>query len=98
MSAEEARDASNRTDDVQETVHYRQLGVKVEKVVRSGYQEDQPLTKVYRRKKMGRFKRLDGDGTEEVVRWVKLAEVEPQDATALLFGLAEAHGYDLEAK
>ena len=90
------REGTNRVDDVRETVYHRDMGVKVEKVVRSGYETDQKLTKVYRRKRSGRFSTLDGEGTQEVHRWQKIGEFEPQDATALLFGLAEAHGYDLE--
>jgi hypothetical protein len=94
-SIERSRD--DRVDEVEETFYDSQMGVKVEKVIRAGMEENQRLLKVYA-KRRELYGTLTGEGTEEVVQYAKIAEFEPQAATEVLFGLAEAHGYDLEAK
>ena len=90
-------DETERIDKVEETWRNNQMGVKVERVVRSGYEKDQKLLKVYGLRK-DRYRSLDGDGTKEVERDVKIAEFPSEVATEVLFGLAEAHGYELEGK
>lgn len=84
-------------DRVEETHHCDDLGVKVEKVVRTGLHGDETeLLKVYG-KRTNTFASLEGgDQTVDVDRWVKIDELTPQGATEVLFGLAEVHGYELE--
>lgn len=97
MSESDRRTDHERVDEAVETWRDRKMGVKVERVVRSGYEEDQPLLKVYGTR-TDQYGSLDGEGTTESTRWVKLAEFSPTVATEVLFGLAEAHGYELEGK
>ena len=94
-SVEHTRD--DQRDEVEETFYSDRLDVKVQKVIRAGMDEDQRLLKVYA-KRSSVYGTLDGSGTEEVTQYQKLAELEPQSATEVLFGLAEAHGYELEGK
>jgi hypothetical protein len=91
------RSRDDRIDEVEETFYHRQMGVKVERVIRAGMEENERLLKVYanRRELYGT---LDGEGTEEVEQYAKVGEFSPQVATEVLFGLAEAHGYELEEK
>lgn len=84
--------------EVTETIRERQMGVKVKKVVHRRDGHERHFTEVYTKESMGEFNRLDGEGSEEVEHWKKIAELEGQHATEVLFGLAEAHGYELEAK
>jgi hypothetical protein len=91
------RTRDDNRDEVQETWYTDQMDVKVEKVIRSGMEEDQKLLKVYA-KRRATYGRLDGEGTEEVSQFTKIGEFQPQTATEVLFGLAESHGYNLEAK
>lgn len=88
---------TKRVDEVKETWHDRQMGVKVKNVIRKGYEEDQRLLKVYR-KRTSMYGSLEGGEPREVDEWEKIGEFSPQVSTELLFGLAEAHGYDLEGK
>lgn len=87
--------SGDRVDRVEEEWYHRQMGVKVQRVLRHGYEEDQKLLKVYGKRK-DTFSALDGSGPTECERWVKVGEFPPTVATEVLFGLAEAHGYDLE--
>jgi len=89
--------SGRRVDDVKETWQHAQMGVKVERVVRKGYEKDQKLLKVYG-KRSDRYESLTGDEPTTNERWVKLAEFPPTVATEVLFGLAAAHGYELEGK
>lgn len=91
------RNETEHKDEVEETWRHRQMGTVVERVVRHGYEEDQKLLKVYGTR-TDTFSALDGSGRQEVERKVKIAEFPPTVATEVLFGLAEAHGYELEGK
>lgn len=85
-------------DQIKETTRERDLGVKVEKVARRGYDGDtHDFIKVYG-KRSDRFRSLDRSGETEVERDVKIAEFPSAVATEILFGLAEAHGYELRGK
>lgn len=84
-------------DEVEESWRVRKMGVKVERVVRNGYEEDQKLLKVYQ-KRTDKYNAIDGSGTKTAARWVKIGELPVNVSTEVLFGLAEAHGYDLEAR
>lgn len=90
-------DTPGTMDEVEETVFHRQMGVKVEKVTRHGYEEDVEYTKIYAKRK-NRYGSLTGDGTEVHEHYVQIAEFPGSVATEVLFGLAEAHGYNLEAE
>lgn len=94
-SIEHTRD--DRVDEVEETFYHRQMGVKVEKVIRAGMEENERLLKVYA-KRRELYGTLTGEGTEEVEQYAKVGEFSPRVSTEVLFGLAEAHGYDLEGK
>lgn len=99
MSEDDATQESgaHHIDSVDEKWSHNEMGVLVERVTRHGIEEDQKLLKVFRPRKV-KHGRLDGQGTQEVERMEKIAEFTPQAATEVLFGLAEAHGYDLEGK
>jgi hypothetical protein len=72
------------------------FGVKVEEVSRNGYEERQEIVKIYATRK-DRHRTFDGD-VAETSRYVKVAEFPGSVAYEVLVGLAEAHGYDLEAR
>jgi hypothetical protein len=73
------------------------LGERVDKVtIRRGSHERTRLEVYAKRRSM--HGTLDGNGVEEVERWEKIDELSEQASTEVLFGLAEAFGYDLEAR
>ncbi|WP_254810692.1 hypothetical protein [Natronosalvus amylolyticus] len=90
-------DVHGHVDTVEETWHDRQMGVKVEQAVRKGYEEDQTLLKVYRLSREC-YRSLETGEPEEVEQYEKIGEFTQQTATEILFGLAEAHGYNLEGQ
>jgi hypothetical protein len=73
------------------------LGVRVDTVtIRRGTHERTRM-EVYAKRRSMRGT-LDGNGVEEVVRWEKIDELSEQASTEVLFGLAEAFGYNLEVR
>lgn len=85
-------------DRIKETTQERHLGVTVVKVARKGYDgNEHDFIKVYG-KRSDQFRSLGGSGETEVERDVKIAEFPSAVATEILFGLAEAHGYELRGK
>ena len=83
--------------EVTESWREHDLGVRVDKVtIRRGPHERTRLEVYAKRRSMNGT--LDGSGVEEVERWEKIDELSEQASTEVLFGLAEAFGYELEAR
>lgn len=98
MSDPDTTDGSDRTDTVVETHTNRELDVTAKEVLRTGFDgEEHEFVKIYGTR-TERYGALDGGGETEVERDVKLAEFPEDVTTEVLFGLAELHGYRLEAK
>jgi len=73
------------------------LGVRVDKVTIRRDTHERTRIEVYA-KRRSMHGTLDGNSTEEIERWEKIDELSEQASTEVLFGLAEAFGYDLEAR
>lgn len=85
-------------DEVQDTTTDPHLGGKVERVLRRGADGERHERVKVSVKRTHRYRALDGEGEVEADEYHKVAEFEPQVATEVLFALAHAHGYRLEAK
>lgn len=97
MESAESTPRDPTQDEVLETAKEPHLGVKVETVLRHGYEEDVKYTKIYG-KRENTYGTLTGEGSRVREHYVLLAEFPGSVATEVLFGLAEAHGYELEGK
>jgi hypothetical protein len=84
--------------EVEESWREDHLGVRVKRLRwnQPGY-EDRVRLKISAPRR-DTYGSLEGDGTREVERHVEIASLPPQNATEVLFGLAEAHGYKLVEK
>jgi hypothetical protein len=84
--------------EVEETWTHDMMGVEVRRVRKEQIgHEDRVRLKVYG-KRRDTYQGLQGNRTNEVERLVEIASLAPQNASEVLHGLAEAHGYKLEEK
>lgn len=78
-------DCGNVTDTVLETYHDRESGVKVEKVRRNGYKENQTLLKLYGKRSHTNMT-LDGNESDTEY-WGKVGEIPAENLSEVLDGL-----------
>lgn len=84
--------------EVEETWEDPDLGVRVERVVRTRPDGEEVRWLTVHRKRRVKFGSLTGDGETRTISHVRVAEFPESVATEVLFGLAEVHGYDLEGE
>ena len=99
MSSEQpgGEDAQPVEREVEDRWMHPDMGVKAEEVtLRRGDHEEKRIV-VYRKEKRT-YASLETGEPETTERWVKITSLTEQAATETLFALAEAYGYELEAR